>query len=148
MCFRGHDMQKVLLTIKGSQIGDPDSDVEFTTEGRLSKDTDGYILEYEETGITGTQGVTTKILLENGCVTLSRTGDEDSQMVFSKNSVYQSNVTTPSGIVRMNILAHDVKSELTDKCGSVNLEYELSMGDVSSAGKLNLSFKSLGEWIN
>jgi uncharacterized beta-barrel protein YwiB (DUF1934 family) len=137
-----------LLTIKGSHSEDPGSIVEFTTEGRLFKEIDGYLLEYDESDLTGSEGVTTKILLENGSVTLSRNGEIDTQMVFSKNSVYQSNVSTPFGMVKMNILALNVSSELSDNSGNVNLEYEMSMGDVSSAGKLNLSFKSLGEWIN
>lgn len=127
---------------------DPGSIVEFTTEGRLTKNADGCVLEYDETGITGEEGVTTTILLENGSVILSRNGEEDTQMVFSKNSVFQSSVTTPEGVVRLNILAHDVKTELHEKCGSVALEYEMSMGGFASAGTLNLSFKSLGEWIN
>lgn len=141
-------MQRVLLTIKGSQAEDPGSIVEFVTEGRLSKETDGYLIEYDESDLTGSDGVTTKILLENGSVTMSRDGETDSSMVFSKNGVFESSVSTPYGMMRMNILATNLKSDLSDKRGNVDLEYELKLGDTCSAGKLNLSFKSLGDWIN
>lgn len=141
-------MQKVLLTIKGSQIEDPASCIEFVTEGRLLKQQNGYLIEYDESDLTGNDGLTTQIFVENGSVTMSRSGSSDSQLVFTKNSVYQSSLSTPEGMVHMNILAHEVESELNDEFGKVNLEYEVSMGDVCSAGKLNLSFKSLGEWIN
>jgi uncharacterized beta-barrel protein YwiB (DUF1934 family) len=69
-------------------------------------------------------------------------------MVFLKDSVFQSNVSTPNGMMRMNILATKLKSDLAESGGNVDLEYELSLGDTCSAGKLNLSFKSLGDWIN
>jgi uncharacterized beta-barrel protein YwiB (DUF1934 family) len=141
-------MQKVLLTIKGSQIEDPGSIVEFVTEGRLSKQSDGYLIEYDESDLTGSDGVTTSILLDSSSVTMSRNGEEDSQMVFLKDSVFQSNVSTPSGMMRMNILATNLKSDLGEKSGKVDLEYELSLGDVCSAGKLILSFKSIDDWIN
>jgi uncharacterized beta-barrel protein YwiB (DUF1934 family) len=141
-------MHKVLLTIKGSQAEDPDSSIEFVTEGRLYKESEGYRIEYDESDLTGNGGVTTNILLENGSVTMSRDGEIDSQMVFLRNSVYESSVSTPYGMMRMNILATNLRSDLSDSSGSVDLDYELKLGDACSTGKLNLSFKSLGDWIN
>jgi uncharacterized beta-barrel protein YwiB (DUF1934 family) len=146
--FKGGKMQKVLLTIKGSQIEDPGSNMEFVTEGRLTRQQNGYLIEYDESDLTGSDGMTTQIFVEDGSVTMSRLGSNDTQLVFTKNSVYQSTVYTPEGKVRMNVLALDVKSEMSEDCGNINLEYELHMDGVVSAGKLNLSFKSLGEWIN
>lgn len=141
-------MQKVLLTIKGSQIEDPGSYVEFITEGKLTKESNGYLIEYDESGMTGGESTTTKILVEDNSVTMLKSGKTDTQLVFTKNSVYQSSVSTPEGVMRMNVLALDVESKLSEECGNVNLEYEVHMGGLVSAGKLNLSFKSLGEWIN
>lgn len=141
-------MQKVLLTIKGSQIEDPGAYVEFITEGKLTKEDNGYVIEYDEGGITGGEGLTTKIFVEDNSVTMLRNGKSDSQLVFTKNSVYQSSVSTPEGVMSINVLALEVKSEMSEERGNVNLEYELHMGGVASAGKLNLSFKTLGEWIN
>lgn len=141
-------MQKVLLTIKGSQIEDPGSYVEFITEGKLTKEGGGYIIEYDESEMTGDDGLTTKIFVEDNSVTMVRSGKTDTQLVFTKNSVYQSSIYTPEGKVRMNVLALEVKSEMSEDRGNINLEYELQMDGVVSAGKLDLSFKSLGEWIN
>jgi uncharacterized beta-barrel protein YwiB (DUF1934 family) len=148
--FRGNlGMQKVLLTIKGNQLeGSPGDYVELVTEGRLYREDGGYLIEYDESGLTGPEGVTTKIHLENGSVTLSRNGDDQTHMIFSKNSVYESNFSTPLGPMRISILALDIKSELSDECGKLSLEYELSTDDSCSVGKLDLSFKNIGEWIN
>ncbi len=141
-------MQKVLLTIKGSQIEDPGSYVEFITEGKLTKENGGYLIEYDESGMTGGEGLTTKIFVEDNSVTMFRSGKTETQLVFTKNSVYQSSLTTPEGVMYINILAREVKSEMSEDRGNINLEYELYAGEVVSSGKLNLSFKSLGEWIN
>lgn len=137
-------MQKVLLTIKGTQIeGSTQDVVEFITEGRLFKNADGYLLEYDESSLIGIDGVTTKLILEDESVTLLRSGGIDSHMVFSKNSVYESNFSTPFGEMRMSIFAHNVRSKFCDKGGSISLEYELNIGDASTVNKLDLSFKSM-----
>jgi uncharacterized beta-barrel protein YwiB (DUF1934 family) len=148
--FRGKlGMQKVLLTIKGNQIdGNPEDNVELVTEGRLYRGDNGYMIEFDESGLTGREGVTTKIQLEDGSVTLSRNGDDQMHMIFSKDSVYESNFSTPLGPVRISVLALQIKSELSDERGSLRLEYEMSTDVSCSLGKLDLSFKSIGEWIN
>ena len=141
-------MQKILLTIKGTQDGSADDYIEFVTEGRLYKNGEEYLLEYDESGLTGVDGVTTKLILENDSITLSRSGAIDTHMVFSKNRVYESNLSTPFGPIHMSIFALRVDSELSDQSGSVRLEYELNMGDSSTINKLDLSFKSMKDCIN
>lgn len=142
-------MHKVLLTIKGTNIQNSHSEpIEFITEGRMQMNSDGYVLEYDETELTGEEGVTTKVLLENGSVTLMRNGEIDTHMVFKENQVFESNVSTPFGMVRMNVFAHHVISRLSDKSGSLDLEYEVSTDEMSTTNKLNLSFKRVEEYIN
>ncbi len=142
-------MQKVLLTIKGTQgEGDAQDVVEFVTEGRLFKNSDGYLLEYDESELTGIDGVTTKLILENESVTLLRSGAIDTHMVFSKNSVYESNFSTPFGEIRMSIFAHNVHSNFCEKSGSISLEYEINMGEANTVNKLDLSFKSMKDCVN
>lgn len=142
-------MQKVLLTIRGTQSEHESDDyIEFITEGRLYKNAVGYLLEYDESELTGIEGVTTKLILENDSVTLSRSGAIDTHMVFSKNSVYESNLSTPYGSMHMSIFALRVESELSEQSGSVSLEYQLKMGDFNTINKLDLSFKSMKDCIH
>ncbi len=140
-------MRKVLLTIKGTQVEDGES-IEFTTEGRMSKSDSGYLIEYDESDLTGIDGATATVLLDKESVTLSRKGTTDTQLVFSKNSVYESRVSTPLGVTHLSVLALQVNSKLCDSFGSVELEYELSTSESRTVNRLNLSFKSIGEWIN
>jgi uncharacterized beta-barrel protein YwiB (DUF1934 family) len=142
-------MQKVLLTIKGTNIENGEKElVEFVTEGRLQMNPNGYLLEYDETELTGEEGVTTKVLMEDGSVTLSRNGEIDTHMVFKENQVFESNVSSPFGMVHMNIFAHHVTSNINDNSGSLDLEYEVSTHDLSTTNRLNLSFKKVEDYVN
>ena len=142
-------MQKVLLTIKGMNISAGETDlVEFVTEGRLFMNANGYLLEYDESELTGEDGVTTKLLLEGASVTLSRNGEVDTHMEFKENQVFESNVSTPFGMVRMNIMAHHIDSSLTGSSGTLDVEYEVSTDEMSTINKLNLSFKRVDGRIN
>ncbi|MDD5018234.1 MAG: DUF1934 domain-containing protein [Eubacteriales bacterium] len=142
-------MQKVLLTIKGTQTeGGADDYIEFVTEGRLYQNADGYLLEYDESELTGNHGTTTRLILEDGSVTLSRSGAIDTHMVFSQNSVYESKLSTPFGTMKMSIFAFRVESTVCEQSGSVNLEYRLNIDDSISLNKLDLSFKSMKDCIN
>lgn len=142
-------MQKVLLTIKGTQLDDVQDDhVEFVTEGRLTKSAEGYLLEYDESELTGVEGGITRLILNDDSVTLLRSGASDMHMIFSPHSVYESNVMTPDGMMRMSIFAMRVESQMFEQSGRLSLEYELSVGNLSTVNKLDLSFKSVEGCIN
>jgi uncharacterized beta-barrel protein YwiB (DUF1934 family) len=142
-------MQKVLLTIRGSLLeGNTNDAIEFMTEGTLQRSADGYLLEYDESALTGVEGVTTRLMLEGETVTLERSGAMDTHMVFAPGSVFQSNLGTSPGGTGMSIFATRVESRLQEKSGSLSLEYEMSMGEFFTANKLDLSFRSMEERTN
>lgn len=142
-------MQKVLLTIRGSLIEDePEEAVEFVTEGTLHRSADGYMLEYDESALTGIDGVTTRLKLEGETVTLERSGAIDTHMVFSRGSVFQSSLGTLEGATLMSIFATRVESKLQEKSGSLCLEYEMNVGELFTVNKLDLSFKNMEERVN
>jgi uncharacterized beta-barrel protein YwiB (DUF1934 family) len=141
-------MPRVLLTVKGTQLDDGQSGpVEFVTEGCLTRTADGYLLDYEESELTGAEG-TTRLILKGDSVTLLRNGGSDMHMIFAPHSVYESSVTTPEGVMRMSLFAMRVESHMLEKSGHLSLEYELSVGSLSTIGRLDLSFKSMEGCIN
>ncbi len=137
-------MQRILLTIKGTQSeGDNSELIEFVTEGRFCRLSDGYLLEYDESTLTGIEGCTTKLTLKNNSVILQRSGTFDTHMVFSPGSVFQGYYSTPHGTMNMSVFAVRVESELGEQDGSLNLEYEMTLGEMFTLNKLNLSFKQM-----
>ena len=68
--------QNVMLTVKGSQsyAGEAPEVIELVTDGTLEAVADGWKLSYEESELTGLQGVHTTFLIQDDQVTLTRTG--------------------------------------------------------------------------
>ena len=78
----------VLLSICGKQNypGQEPDCIELVTEGILERTADGWTLTYEESDLTGLQGVTTTFQVTPGVITLNREGPLNSQMVFRENA--------------------------------------------------------------
>jgi len=142
-------VQRVLLSIKGTQReGDTSECIELLTEGRLAKRPEGLLIEYDESELTGIEGCTTSLVLKDDSVIMERNGTLNMQLEFASGRVYNSNMTTPYGTIHLHIFASRVESELKENEGRLCLEYELSMGSLSTFNKLDLSFKNMDDCIN
>jgi len=142
-------VQRVILTIKGTQReGDTNESIELVTEGRLSKQPEELLIEYDESELTGIEGCTTTLVLKDNCVTMERNGTLSMQMEFAAGRVFNSSLNTPYGTINLHVFASRVESELKETEGRLSLEYELSMGSLSTFNKLDLSFKSMEDCIN
>ena len=77
-------MQNVVLTIRGRQLYEDQEPevIELVTEGTLTQFEDGWDITYQESPLTGLEGVTTTFRVQPGKITLTRTGRLRSQMVF------------------------------------------------------------------
>ena len=84
--------QNVVLAIRGRQnYEDQEPDViELTTDGTMEFRDGGWDISYEETALTGMEGVTTVFRVEPDKVILSRTGKLRSQMIFQKGIIHES----------------------------------------------------------
>jgi len=127
---------------------EPEEAVEFVTEGTLQRSAEGVLLEYDESALTGVEGVKTRLMIEGETVTIERSGALDTQMVFTPGSVFQSSLSSPAGRTDMSIFATRVESRLQEKSGTLSLEYEMSMGDLFTVNKLDLSFRNMEERVN
>ena len=127
--------QAVLLTIRGTQRY-PEQDpevIELVTDGQLEKLPDGWKLSYEETALTGLEGVHTTFLLEEGCVTLTRTGKLNSQMVFREGITHDSLYQMEFGALMISVCATSIRWDLSENGGVVDLKYKIEI-EQSAAG--------------
>ena len=74
----------VMLTIRSRQcyVGQEPDIIELVTEGVSRAGKDGWHISYEESDLTGLQGVTTTFHIQPDKITLDRTGRLQSTMVF------------------------------------------------------------------
>lgn len=122
-------MQNVILTIRGRQIYDDQEPevVELVTEGTLERLEDGWNICYEESALTGLEGVKTSFMLQPGKITLSRSGRLQSQMVFQVGVLHESLYRMEFGAMLIGVCAIDLDYNLTDLGGTVELAYRIEI---------------------
>lgn len=122
-------MQKVLLTICGRQLYEDHEPeiVELVTEGTLTKTDNGWDIAYEESALTGLEGVKTNFLIEPGMITLSRSGKLRSEMVFQVGVLHESLYQMEFGALLISVCAITVDHNVSEKGGTVDLAYRIEI---------------------
>lgn len=120
----------VLVRVKGTQtndLGEQDS-IELITEGRFFIRDQHYYILYNETHLSGMEGTTTTLKVEPQRVTLNRMGTAEQKTTFETGILNAGFYVTPYGTMRISVLPSKVEVDLTERGGSINLEYELQLG--------------------
>ena len=121
--------QKVLLSIRGKQSyleQEPDI-IELTTDGTMEYADGGWNISYEESDLTGLKGVTTTFRVEQGKITLTRTGPLSSQMVFQEGVFHDSLYQMEFGAMMITVCASKVEYEITEAGGTIDLTYGIEI---------------------
>lgn len=128
-------IQDVVLSLKGQQtyMGQEPDVIELVTDGTLEKMSNGWKLSYEESALTGLEGVQTTFMLEEGCVTLTRTGKLNSQMIFREGVSHESLYQMEFGALMISVCATAISWELSQDGGTVDLKYKIEI-EQSAAG--------------
>ena len=129
--------KQVVISIKGMQkYVDTDPDViELVTEGRLIRQgKDDYILSYRESELTGLDGTETTIHVEGEQVTLVRTGEFNTQMVFQEGRRHLSMYNTPYGAMAVSVNTRHMYAELDEGGGDIEVDYNIEI-DHAVAGR-------------
>lgn len=131
-------MNQVILSLRGVQkYMDQEPDViELVTEGSLKQLEKGWELSYDESALTGMEGVHTAFLLEKDQVTLTRTGKLHSQMVFREGVAHDSLYQMEFGALMITVCATDIRWELSFAGGTVDLKYTIAI-EQNTAGTVD-----------
>ncbi len=125
-------MEKIMINIDGTQnFGNGEANnVELTTEGELSVSTDSYTLKYKESELTGMEGTTTEITVENnGIVNLVRSGTVNSNLVFEEGKRHLSYYDTNDGAFSIGVFASYVDTVLERNYGEISITYAMDVDD-------------------
>ena len=130
--------QAVVLSLRGCQTYDgqePDV-IELVTEGTMEFRDGGWDISYEETALTGLEGVTTLFRVEPDKVILTRTGKLRSEMVFQKGVVHESLYQMDFGALMLTVCAQRVFFDLMSEGGVIDLIYNIEIEN-SAAGTVD-----------
>lgn len=130
--------QEVVLNIRGRQRYDgqePDV-IELVTEGTLEYRDNGWDIQYEESDLTGMEGVTTAFRIEQDRVILTRTGKLHSQMVFQEGVRHESLYQMEFGALMITVCAKRILVLLDKNGGMVDLIYGIDI-EQTTAGEVD-----------
>lgn len=125
-------MEKIMISIDGTQnFGDGESNnVELTTAGELNVNSDSYTLKYEESELTGMEGTTTEITVnDDGIVSLTRKGTVNSHLVFEEGKRHLSYYDTSDGAFSIGVFASYVDTILEQNYGEISITYAMDVDD-------------------
>ena len=130
--------QTVVLSIRGSQrYADQEPEIiELVTEGTMDFVRGGWDISYEESALTGLEGVTTTFRVEPEKVTLTRTGALKSEMVFQQGIPHDSLYEMPFGALLLTVKATHVFYDIVSDGGVIDLSYDISIEN-SEAGVID-----------
>ncbi len=117
----------VVLSITGRQTygNQPPETIELVTEGTMTYRDGGWDISYEESELTGMEGVTTIFRVEPGVVTLSRVGKLNSTMIFRERVPHDSLYQMEFGTLLLTINATRVYYDIVPDGGTIDLVYEI-----------------------
>jgi uncharacterized beta-barrel protein YwiB (DUF1934 family) len=146
VCLGGLAMNKnVIMKILGEQTENGKTNrLELITEGRYY-DRDGALcLEYQESEISGMEGVTTTISVQGKMVSLIRRGQANSHMVFEPGKKCIHQYDTPMGTMEMGIYPLRVDVDLGEEEGRVGLSYQLDIdGRFTSSNSISVTYRTV-----
>jgi len=122
--------KSVIISIQGTQT-DPDGSnevIEFVTCGSLSQDDEqGYHVSYQESELTGLDGTTTTFCIAGDHITMRRTGNLNSEMVFREGERHISMYETGMGGFMIGVNTQKAWSNIDDDGGNLELRYVIDV---------------------
>ena len=119
----------VVLSIQGTQrYEDQEPEIiELVTEGTMEFRAGGWDISYEESALTGLEGVTTTFRVEPNQITLTRTGKLNSQMIFRQGERHDSLYQMEFGTLMLTVEAKFMYFDILPEGGSIDLTYGISI---------------------
>jgi len=125
----------VMLSIRGKQSyqdQEPEQ-IELITEGTLDFEKGCWVVSYQESELTGLQGVTTTFRIVHDVISLERKGPLTSKMVFKEGQFHESLYEMEFGALMLTVCAARVLHNITWQGGTIDLLYAIEIEN-SAAG--------------
>ena len=127
----------VIISIHGSHFSGPDDDepgdAALVTSGFLTSMDGGYVLSYQENQADGPGGTSTTLLVQGKRVTLLRSGDVSTQMIFEQGHRHLSFYNTEEGPLTIGVKASRVRAEMSEQGGDIEMEYNIEIDSSMAA---------------
>lgn len=128
-------LKKAIINISTIQIqaaSKQEEIVELITEAVIYKDSGDYYIIYEESEISGLEGTTTTLKINETKVSMKREGNNTSVMEFEKGKRYKTSYKTEYGNMFMELLTKKVETNINEEplTMDIKIEYEIVIKDM------------------
>lgn len=134
------------VTVKGLQTfdGDDNANVEMSCEASYTIGDGAVFVEYDEPKASGMEGTTTEIEISDGYVSVTRSGEVKTNMLFIKDKQTTTFYDTPFGTMAFTILTDKLEAEIYDTGCDVTVVYSVnSKGKFYSNNRLTISVNKI-----
>lgn len=130
--------KEAIIKVSSIQINNDNDQIEVISNGSFKILENGFEASYEESEISGMEGTTTTLKIEEGKVTLERKGTTESLIVFENDGSHISLYNTPYGMLELVTKTKVLEIDINENGGTVKIDYELGVSGEKSI-KTNLS---------
>ena len=108
-----------------------ESGFELMTDGEYAWENGISTFRYEESELTGLDGLMTTFSVEHDRVILQRGGGLNGDMIFCENQKHHFLYETPFGSITMGIDTHSITENLHDDGGSLEIRYNIEVDNIA-----------------
>lgn len=119
--------KKAIIKVSSLQLSGESDKIEVISKGLFKRLENRYEVSYEESEISGMEGTTTTVKIEDGKVTLERKGTTESLIVFENEGSHVSLYNTPYGMLELVTNTKALEVDVHDNGGSVKIDYEIAI---------------------
>ena len=121
--------KEVLISLKGTQNlkGEEPQIIELVTTGTMRKQEEGFLISYQESEMTGLEGVVTTFEVEKNRISLRREGAVRSEMIFEEGHKNESLYDVGFGALLLGVTAKQVRSDLSECGGIFHFSYDIEV---------------------
>lgn len=134
--------KRAIISVKSSSNLDPNEAIEVVTPGKFIIEENGFKAIYEESEISGMEGTTTTLNIQDNIMVLERVGSTSTNMEFKEGEMAVSLYNTPYGVLNLNVDTEKLNINVNENGGEIYSKYILGLeGQDGITTELNIKIK-------
>lgn len=134
--------KRAIISVKSLSNLDPNDAIEVVTPGKFIIEDNGFKAIYEESEISGMEGTTTTLNIQDNILVLDRVGSTTTKMEFKEGTMAVSLYNTPYGVLSLNIDTEKLNINVNENGGEIYSKYTLGLeGQEGITTELNIKIK-------
>lgn len=134
--------KRAIISVKSSSNLDPNDAIEVVTPGKFIIEENGFKAIYGESEISGMEGTTTTLNIQDDLMVLERVGSTTTNMEFKEGAMAVSLYNTPYGVLDLNVDTEKLNINVNENGGEIYSKYTLGLeGQEGIITELNIKIK-------